>query len=26
VLEAQMGYLEDIGAVGPVAEHDEDLP
>jgi len=24
VLDAQMGYLEDIGAVGPVTEHDED--
>lgn len=24
VLEAQMGYLEDIGAVGPVAEEDDD--
>ena len=24
VLDAQMGYLEDIGAVDPVAEHDED--
>ena len=26
VLEAQMGYLEEIGAVGPVAEQDDDLP
>jgi hypothetical protein len=25
VLEAQMGYLEDIGAVGPVDEDDDDL-
>ena len=25
VLEAQMGYLEDIGAVGPVEEDDDDL-
>ena len=24
VLDAQMGYLEDIGAVGPVEEHGED--
>jgi hypothetical protein len=24
VLDAQMGYLQDIGAVDPVAEHDED--
>lgn len=24
VLDAQIGYLEDIGAVDPVAEHDED--
>ena len=26
VLDAQMGYLEDIGAVGPVEERGEDLP
>jgi len=25
VLEAQMGYLEEIGAVGPVADQDDDL-
>jgi hypothetical protein len=25
VLDAQMGYLEDIGAVGPVEEQDDDL-
>ena len=25
VLDAQMGYLEDIGAVGPVDEQDDDL-
>jgi hypothetical protein len=26
VLDAQMGYLEDIGAVGPVQDGDEDPP
>jgi len=26
VLDAQMGYLEDIGAVGPVGEPEDDLP
>ena len=26
VLDAQMGYLEDIGAVGPVEDKGEDLP
>ncbi len=26
VLDAQMGYLEDIGAVGPVEEKGDDLP